>query len=160
MKKSLAALLAVILGVIGMGTGCSGQREDAKRDIYQAVPGELQWGSHPALPKQFQVAVVYGDPGKDGPVVLRIKAPAGSKIPPHFHAVDENVTVLSGSMHAGSGDQFDEAKGMALPVGTFVNIPAKHHHYAWFTEDSVVQLNNFGKWDIIYIDPKDDPRHQ
>lgn len=134
--------------------------EYSTKHMYQVRPSELKWGNHPALPKEITVSVIYGDPAKDAPHVMRLKIPAGSKIAPHWHPIDENITVLSGSLNVGKGDTFDQNNGINLPVGSFASIPAKHHHYAWTTEDTLLQLNNFGHWDIIYINPQDDPRNQ
>ena len=47
--------------------------------MYDAA--QLQWGdAPPALEKGAQVAVLSGDPGKAGPFVIRLKAPAGFKV--------------------------------------------------------------------------------
>jgi quercetin dioxygenase-like cupin family protein len=49
------------------------------------------------LPKGAMMVVLSGDPAATGPVVLRLKMPAGYKIPAHWHPTDEHVTVLSGT---------------------------------------------------------------
>ena len=33
-------------------------------------------------------------------------------------------------------------------------------HYAWAEVESIVQINGVGPFDVIYVDPKDDPRKQ
>jgi len=124
------------------------------------TPSQMKWGSHPALPEEIKVAALSGDPTKKELFVLRLKVPAGTKIAPHWHPIDEHVTVLSGSMKVGNGDKFETANGIDLPVGSFISIPAKHHHYAWFPEDSLIQINDIGPWNITYINPKDDPRNK
>jgi quercetin dioxygenase-like cupin family protein len=61
-------------------------------------PDELKWVSAPpAFPKGLQMAILAGDPSKEGMYVIRLKAPAGYRILPHTHPFDENVTVVSGS---------------------------------------------------------------
>ena len=81
-----------------------------------ATPDTLKWGpAPPAYPKGAEFAIISGNPGQEGPFVLRIKAPAGYKVPPHVHPADENVTVLSGTFNFGMGEKFDEAKGTARP---------------------------------------------
>ncbi len=52
------------------------------------------------------------------------------KFPPHWHPVDENVTVLSGDFMAGMGDSYDESKMMSLAAGSYVFMPRRMHHFA------------------------------
>ena len=53
-------------------------------------PNALKWGPAPvSLPTGSQMAVVNGDPGEDGPYVVRVRLPAGYKIPPHTHPTAE-----------------------------------------------------------------------
>jgi hypothetical protein len=52
----------------------------------------VKWGAAPAvLPKGVQLAVIAGDPSKDGPYVVRLKMPANYRIPAHNHPTAENV---------------------------------------------------------------------
>ena len=47
---------------------------------------DLKWGPAPnVFPKGAQMAIVSGDPFKDGPYVVRLKAPKGYRVPPHNH---------------------------------------------------------------------------
>src|SRR6185503_13387047 len=49
-------------------------------------PDKLSWGpAPPSVPKGAQVAVLSGDPGKSGLYALRLKVPAGYKVPAHTH---------------------------------------------------------------------------
>jgi anti-sigma factor ChrR (cupin superfamily) len=73
---------------------------------------DLKWGPAPsALPRGAQIAVVSGDPFKEGPYVLRLKMPGGYQIPAHNHPTTENVTVISGNFHIGMGDKLDANRG-------------------------------------------------
>ena len=94
---------------------------------------QVQWGPAPPLiPSGAQAAVLAGDPLKPGsPYTLRLRMPAGYRVAPHFHPSDENVTVLSGALGVGMGEQFDKAKGQVLGTGGFVSVPHGMHHYAW-----------------------------
>ena len=124
-----------------------------------ASPDSLKWGPvPPAFPKGAEVAVIAGDPGKDGPYVIRLRVPAGYKVPPHTHPVDENVTVISGTFHIGMGEKLDEAKGTALTAGGFARVLPGMAHYAWFTEPTIVQVHGVGPTGITYVNPADDPR--
>ena len=84
------------------------------------MPETLKWVDPPVLPGA-KLAVLQGDPSKEGLFVYRLKMPAAYKIPPHVHKASENVTVLTGSFFIGIGEKFD-AKAGELPVGGFVSI--------------------------------------
>src|SRR5262249_4428521 len=74
------------------------------------TPKDVKWGPvPPALPAGAQIAVLSGDPSKAEPFTIRLKAPDGYKIMPHWHPTDENVTVLEGTFAMGVGEKFDEA---------------------------------------------------
>ena len=122
------------------------------------VPDGLKW-TEPAVLPGAQLAVIQGDPGKDGLFVYRFKFPANFKVPPHFHKSGENVTVLSGTFFVGFGEKFDQGAGKELPVGGFVAIPPKHPHFAWAgPQETVVQVHGIGPTDITFVNPGDDPR--
>lgn len=123
------------------------------------TPDKLQWGPAPdVLPAAAQLAVVEGDPTKPGPYTMRLKMPAGYKIAPHHHARREHVTVISGAFKVGMGDQFDESKMNAFSPGSFAWLEPTVHHYAMAGPETIIQLHGTGPWEIIYINPSDDPR--
>jgi quercetin dioxygenase-like cupin family protein len=122
-------------------------------------PEEMQWQSGPpALPTGVQMAVLEGNPQQPGPFTVRFKASAGYKVPPHMHSADEHVTVISGAVYLGMGDQLDEAKSQAYPAGSFTVMPAGMHHFALTRDQTIIQVHGMGPWDIKYINPADDPR--
>ena len=94
--------------------------------------GDLKWGpAPPTFPKGAEIAVLSGDPSKDGLFVIRIKMPSGYKFPAHNHPTDEYVTVISGNFHVGMGDKLDEKKAIELTAGGYVEAPAKMNHFGW-----------------------------
>jgi hypothetical protein len=121
-------------------------------------PGDIKWGDAPPnLPKGGKMAVLSGDPGKDGWFVARLQMPAGYKIAPHWHSQDEDLTVVSGTMYLAEGDKMETAHAHGMKPGAFHHLPAKTHHYAYTKTATVVQINGKGPFDIVYIDAKDDP---
>ena len=67
-----------------------------------------------------QIAVLYGDPAKLGLYVVRLKLPGGAKVMPHTHPEEvRTLTVLSGTLYFGFGEQWDENKLTPYPAGTF-----------------------------------------
>jgi quercetin dioxygenase-like cupin family protein len=105
-----------------------------------------------------QFSVLKGDPTKEGMYVVRLKVPAGFAIAAHTHPNDENVTVVSGSFNIGTGDKLDRTKGMLLKAGGYSYVAKGMTHYAWFTEDSIIQLHGMGPQGVTYVNPADDPR--
>ena len=123
-----------------------------------ATPDTLKW-AEPAVLPGARLAVVQGDPSKEGLFVYRIKMPAGYKIPPHLHKASENVTVLSGVFFIGVGEKFDQGSGQELPAGGFVSIPPNHPHFAWAgAQETMVQVHGVGPTDLRFVNPADDPR--
>jgi len=120
--------------------------------------GDIKWGAAPpVLPKGAKLAVLYGDPGKPGPYVLRLAAPANYRIPPHWHTQTENLTIVSGALYLGMGDKLVAKEANALKAGGYHYLPAKQHHYAFTRVATVIQVSGEGPFDINYIDPKDNP---
>ena len=119
---------------------------------------QVKWmPAPPVLPKGAMFAVIAGDPSKAGPFTIRLKMPANYKVPAHHHPTAENVTILSGSFHAGMGDKLDMKKGMAFAPGGFAAIPANMNHYAWTTKETVLQVHGEGPFAMEYVNPADDP---
>jgi quercetin dioxygenase-like cupin family protein len=144
-----AAAVAVVSLASAQGTG----------DHKLLSPQEIKWSPGPAsIPPGAEVAVLFGDPAKDGLFAMRLKLPKGYKIPPHTHPKPEVVTVISGTFKLGMGEKADEAEAKALPAGGFFALSPGMAHYAFIGEDTVVQLNSTGPWNLNYVNPADDPR--
>jgi quercetin dioxygenase-like cupin family protein len=132
---------------------------DAATEAVFIDPAQIKWqDAPPTLPKGAKAVVLSGDPGKEGPFVLRLKAPAGYRIPPHWHTGAEYLTIVSGAFYFGSGDKMDKAHEHAMKAGAFHYLPAKAHHYAYTKETTVVQVQGNGPFDINYVNDADDPQ--
>jgi hypothetical protein len=157
---SIAAIRFVALSLgVAVVFGAATQPQ-ATEQHHTVVRGDaVTWGAAPpSLPPGAQAAVLLGNPAKEGPFVLRLKFPSGFVVPPHRHSKDEFVTVISGAFAVTSGEKVDRASLQPLPPASFVHLPAGMAHYAWAEAESVVQINGVGPFDVIYVDPKDDPR--
>ena len=114
----------------------------------------------PSLPPGAKIAVLEGDPGKEGPFVFRVKVPDGYRIPPHTHPKTERVTVISGTFNIGMGEKFDASLTKPMPVGTYGYWETGMKHFVWIKGETVVQFHGMGPWKIEYVDPNDDPRNK
>ena len=157
--RSWAALI-VILGVASL-TASFAAAPPAQDVPIMVTPADLKWGeASPALPPGSKAAVVLGDPKIEGPFVIRVKLPADYKVAPHFHPGNEQLTVISGTLHAAMGDTFDPSKAKALPAGSFMLLPAKSPHFILTKEETVVQVSAVGPLMVSYVNPADDPRNK
>jgi len=144
--------MAVVLAVDSTKSG-----SPAKPDALFINTGELKWGpAPPDLPQGAQLAVLHGDPSKKAVFTIRLKAPAGYKIAPHWHTRDEQLTIVSGNLLLHMGDTMD-APAQSLEAGGFHFLPGKMHHGAEFKGETVVQIDGMGPFDIHYLNPADNP---
>lgn len=124
------------------------------------APGDIDWKPGPAsVPAGAKMAVLMGDPSQEANFVIRLWAPAGYLIAPHWHPAFENLTVISGEANFGIGDTVDKTKGMKVVTGGFASMPPQTHHYFWTDQDTVLQLHGTGPWQLFYVNPADDPRN-
>jgi hypothetical protein len=121
------------------------------------TPDQLKYQRNPATGSE--IAVVMGDPSKAAPFVLRVKYPAGFKAMPHWHPIDVQVTVLSGTMLWAEGETFDESKLREYPEGSFIMEKAKVPHYQVAKTPVVFQATAAaGPNAFHFVNPKDDLR--
>jgi quercetin dioxygenase-like cupin family protein len=157
MKIALPTLIAAV-AVAGVAFTTPADTMERHTSV---APQDIKWGPAPAvLPPGAEAAVLLGDPSKEGLFVLRLKFPAGYRVAPHTHPVDEVVTVISGTFHEGMGETFDRRKAQPFPAGSFFARPPGMAHYVLLEEETVIQISTVGPWGLTYINPKDDPRQK
>jgi Domain of unknown function (DUF4437) len=118
-------------------------------------PDAVKW-----IPRSpgLELAVLSGDPAKEGePFVIRLKLRDGLTVPPHWHPIDEHITVLTGTLHIGMGEKFDKAATTALPVGSYSMMRKEMRHFVWAEGETILQLHGIGPFKTIYVNPADDP---
>jgi quercetin dioxygenase-like cupin family protein len=151
----------LLVSILPLGALAAQESQSAGAPPSQArifTPEHLKWAPAPAiLPAGARLAVLDGDPSKAGLFTMRLAMPAGYRIPPHYHQVDEHVTVISGAFQVGMGDTFDQGKLTTLPPGTFGVIPPGMRHFARADKATVIQLHGEGPWGLTYVNPADQP---
>ena len=130
-------------------------------------PAEITWKPGPtSLASGAQIAVLEGDPTKEGPFVFRVKVPDGFLIKPHTHPRAERVTVIQGTFNIAMQDTVENAQTpgnfKTMPAGSFGYWPARMPHVAWTSggTETIVQFHGYGPWIIQYLNPQDDPRNK
>lgn len=149
----------VLLGGICLFLIPQAYGDDAHPGTHTMVtPSELQWKDASGLPPGTKVVVIEGPMNEAVPFSMRLKFPAGTKIPAHWHPAIEHVTVISGVFNMGVGDKLDESKARALPAGSMAIMQPKTTHFGFANEETIVQVHGIGPWQITYVNPADDPR--
>ena len=148
MKRALVAisLIAVVSTVVFAQEPTVLPQADAAK--YAPAP----------FPPGAQQAIIVGNPKNAEGYVIRVKLAKGTKVAPHMHPNDENVTVISGTFHIGVGEKFDEAQGQMVKTWGYVNVPKGKAHFAWVSEDSVIQLHGVGPAGATFVNPADAPK--
>ena len=164
--KSVAAVIVLVLSGVASqsvpGTSVAAEQENTAVGTWILyVPSGIAWKAGPdSVPPGAKMAVLEGDPAKDGFFTIRLLLPDGYRVAPHWHPKAERLTIISGTVNLGTGDRFDAAATKALPAGTYSSMPPKMTHFAWMTGETVLQLSSIGPWQFIYVDPADDPRNK
>ncbi len=142
-----AATTIFVMAAITLG-------EDApQKGTIQISPPDVKWADAPlTMPAGTMIAVLEGDPKKEGIFTQRLRVVAGAVVRPHKHPREERVTVLSGAAFVGFGDTVDKPKAKKFPAGSFYVNPAGVHHYVFFEEETVLQITGLGPWMVEYLD--------
>jgi quercetin dioxygenase-like cupin family protein len=91
---------------------------------------------------------------------MRIKHPAGTKVPPHWHPEDEYLTIIEGTAFLGMGEKFDPATAQKMPVGAFAAVPKRMAHFVDCETENIVQVHGIGPFVINWVNPADDPNRK
>jgi quercetin dioxygenase-like cupin family protein len=155
---TLAAIGALVVSaVLSSQPPTTAHKDAADIELYPADKIKWQEGP-PSLPKGALIAVLEGDPSKEGPFVFRVKVPDGYRVPPHTHPKTERVTVISGTFNIGMGDKFDQKATKVMTAGSYGHWPPGMKHFVWAKGETVLQFHGMGPWSLQYVNPADDPR--
>ena len=147
-----AKLSLLFLAIGGLPPNTAVYARTAPEGFKQALPGDIKWVPSDVVPGG-QNAILLGDPDKPGPLVVRVKVPANTKIMPHTHPEARTYTVLSGEWKLGFGDRFDKASLRTFPAGSFYRLPAGVAHFqATGDEETIVQIESVGPTKIHFLD--------
>jgi len=129
--------------------------------------GQLHWlDLHddmkiPFFAKGGSLAIVHGlpfDSTYHGEYIVRFDLPKGYKVPPHWHPMAENVTVLEGEYLLGNGATYDLTKTTAYKRGDYGHTPACAPQYGTTTVRTVIEVHGeapFAFHNLETNDPRD-----
>jgi quercetin dioxygenase-like cupin family protein len=158
--KTIVGSVVVIFFATVFSLTLSSAEETQPGDMHLYPAASIEWKTGPAaLPPGAKMAVLEGDPTKEGPFVVRFQFPDGYHVPPHTHPKTERVTMISGTLYLATGEALDRNSAKKLSAGSFGYWPAGMKHTAWSEGETVIQLHGIGPWQINYVNPADDPRN-
>ena len=115
----------------------------------------------PFFAKGGSLAIVHGRPFDStyhGEYIVRFDLPKAYKVPPHWHPMAENVTVLEGEYLLGNGTNYDVAKTLPYKPGDYGHTPACAPQYGTTTVRTVIEVHGeapFAFHNLESNDPKD-----
>ena len=106
-------------------------------------PSEIKWVKNPNGSNES--AVLFGDPSKPGPYVVRLKWLPNKMSRPHFHQHDRFFIVISGTWWMGTGTKYDPDSTVPAPAGSYVIHRAKGIHYDGAKDqETIIQVWGMG----------------
>jgi len=100
-----AVLTLVGVALLGGPAGAAAQMPES--GVLALAPGDIKWTDGPLGTK---VTYLYGRPSEPGVFIARVTVPPHTRLMPHWHPVEEIVTVVSGTVYFGIGETFDTAR--------------------------------------------------
>jgi len=134
--RTTLALLAVLSFPVLAG--------DIDRSIADfRTPEQIRYVRNPAGTNEQ--AILFGDPSKPGPYVVRLRWLKGNMSRPHFHPNDRFFIVVKGTWWVGTGDKFDPDSTVPVPAGSYViHYAQKIHFDGAKDEDCEIQVWGMG----------------
>ena len=132
MTQATRMLLIVIFGTTFVSRASYAVDLD-RATVDFKTPSEIKWVRNAAGTNES--AVLFGDPSKPGPYVVRLKWLPGNMSRPHFHPNDRFFVVLSGTWWVGTGEKFDPDNTVPMPAGSYVSVK---------NEEAVIQVWGVG----------------
>ena len=135
MRLALALLALLPLPVLA---------SDIDRSIADfRTPEQIRWVRNPTGTNEQ--AILFGDPSKPGPYVVRLRWLKGNMSRPHFHPHDRFFIVVKGTWWVGTGDKFDPESTVPVPAGSYVvHYAQKIHFDGAKDEDCEIQVWGMG----------------
>ena len=148
--QSIIFLFSIIIFSVNVMAGDF--QENIPKDTLRYWSDKIEWrNAGPNLPKGTEIAVLEGNPKKEGMFTIRLKTPKNMKLAVHQHPGPERVTILQGDLYVGFGDSFNKEIGTKFSAGSFYVNPKNENHYVYTKNNpAIIQITGMGPWKVIY----------
>jgi quercetin dioxygenase-like cupin family protein len=138
--RSFALAACTVMSVV---TTLGSAPQIDSRAVEFIKPEDIKWVRNAAGTNE--TAVLFGDPEKPGPYVVRLRWLPGNMSRPHYHQNDRFFVVISGTWWLGTGEKFDPDSTVPAPAGSYVIHKAGQVHYDGAKkEPAVIQVWGIG----------------
>ena len=142
MTRATRAIAFAVCRVI-LGPTVGSAQQIVGKGVELTTPENIKWVKNAAGTQE--TAVLFGDPDKPGPYVIRLRWLPGNKSRPHFHPTDRFFVVVSGTWWVGSGEKYDPESTVPAGPGSYVLHKAGAIHYDGAKkEPAVIQVWGMG----------------
>jgi hypothetical protein len=153
---SQARIIALAFALSFTLTSWPASAGDNDNGFVRLTPDDLVWQ---VLEPGLSVAIVEGDPGKEGFYIIRARFAPGVFSAPHYHPNDRFITVIQGTWWTGIGPVFDKEGSVPLGPGSYMRHPAKAAHYDGSRDEEViVEIKGMGPAPLVYVDEDGKPK--
>ena len=125
--KGFARLFTAACALVAVAVPAISTSDIDRSAVDFVAPADIKWVRNAA--GTSEQAVLFGDPSKPGPYVIRIRWLPGNMSRPHFHSTDRFFVVLEGTWWLGTGTTFDPDSTVPVKPGTYVYHKAGGIHY-------------------------------
>jgi uncharacterized RmlC-like cupin family protein len=153
-RRILKGSLSIIVIVFGLIACVSDHTLQSKVSSHVILFNSEQAAWEPGGGPGSVRAAIIGDPSKSGPYLHVIKVPANTRSAAHKYSDSRTYTIVAGTWYVGFGDQFDDAKLIALPPGSYYALPAGVSVFNATKDDgATIQIGGTGPSEHIDIEP-------
>jgi quercetin dioxygenase-like cupin family protein len=143
MIRLTRALALAGLGMVLLPATIGSQGKVDPKAVQFQKPDEIKFVRNAAGTQE--TAVLFGDPAKPGPYVIRLRWLPGNMSRPHSHPNDRFFVVISGTWWLGSGEKYDPNSTVGVGPGTYVIHHAGQVHYDGAKDEpAVIQVWGMG----------------
>ena len=106
------------------------------KGVEVTAPDKIKWVRNAAGTQE--TAILFGDPTKAEPYVMRLRWLPGNMSRPHFHPNDRFFLVVEGTWWVGAGEKYDPESTVPATAGSYVLHKAGAIHYDGAKKEPVV----------------------
>ncbi len=120
---------------------------------------DLNWQFVPGIPRPVEMAIVSGDPSREGPYVVRYRTPSGMRFAPVTHPDARQLIIVKGTYWIAQGESYNWKQMDEFKAGSVIQKEANKPYFGWARTAVILEERGTGPTNIQYVHEDDDPRN-